>query len=384
MADDENMNKKRSKGNKTQIIFMLVFILIGGLCGFVGGMLLLDKPSSAGGGGVNFFELILMFLLVIVAFYLQTIIHEGGHLVCGLLTGYHFVSFRVDSLMIQKSNGKYEIRKFMIPGTGGQCLLDPPDVSYEKMPYKLYFFGGVLLNLITSVIAGIGFFVSTAELLKVFWAATCFIGVVYVLLNGIPMNTGVIINDAYNVVDLSKNAYSKMGLWIQLKTNAKNTDGVRLKDMPDEWFQMPEDADFKNVNFTSGAVFYENRFMDQHDFVSARAMIERLLSDESKIVGLYDGLLKLDQFYIDLIEQNGNADVSIFEEQIVKTLLKQMKDVPFAIRSCFAKAIYEGDTSAKEKALAHFEKMAPKYPAKAEVVSERELIELLKERYEKK
>ena len=42
------------------------------------------------------------FLLALLA---QITLHEGGHLVCGLLSGYRFCSFRVGSLMWMKVDG---------------------------------------------------------------------------------------------------------------------------------------------------------------------------------------------------------------------------------------------------------------------------------------
>ena len=42
----------------------------------------------------------LMIFWLVVSAVLQIIIHEGGHLVAGLLMGYRFVSFRVFSLTL--------------------------------------------------------------------------------------------------------------------------------------------------------------------------------------------------------------------------------------------------------------------------------------------
>ena len=65
-------------------------MLIGGVCGAAGaafGVSLL--PEIDGGKG-----LILIGLSLIFSIYFHIIVHEGGHLVCGLLSGYKFVSFR--------------------------------------------------------------------------------------------------------------------------------------------------------------------------------------------------------------------------------------------------------------------------------------------------
>ena len=57
-----------------------------------------------------------------------------------------------------------------------------------------------------------------------------------ILTNGIPMQTGGIGNDAYNIIMLRKNEKSKSALMLQLRSNALIQEGVRPKDMPAEWF----------------------------------------------------------------------------------------------------------------------------------------------------
>lgn len=43
-------------------------------------------------------------IAIVVSFIANTILHEAGHLVGGLLTGYKFLSFRVGSLTLQKED----------------------------------------------------------------------------------------------------------------------------------------------------------------------------------------------------------------------------------------------------------------------------------------
>ncbi|MFR1327763.1 MAG: hypothetical protein ACLSCE_16590 [Bacteroides cellulosilyticus] len=52
-----------------------------------------------------------------------------------------------------KEGGKFRFKRFSISGTGGQCLLSPPDKPYEQMPYFWYNAGGVLMNLLPGIIA---------------------------------------------------------------------------------------------------------------------------------------------------------------------------------------------------------------------------------------
>ena len=74
----------------------------------------------------------------LVAFILQIVLHEGGHLLFGLLSGYRFVSFRIFNWTLIRQEGKFRLKRFGIAGTGGQCLMLPPDKPLEEIPVALY------------------------------------------------------------------------------------------------------------------------------------------------------------------------------------------------------------------------------------------------------
>ena len=87
--------KEQNKGSVGQIIVMLFFIAVGACAG----VLMAKYLDTRNPDGSSLKEIIPEFLLLMVVLYLalflQTIIHEGGHLVFGLLTGYRFSSFRI-------------------------------------------------------------------------------------------------------------------------------------------------------------------------------------------------------------------------------------------------------------------------------------------------
>ena len=66
-------------------------------------------------------DMCMLFVAVALAAYLQIVLHEAGHLVCGLMSGYRFVSFRVGSITLFKDgDGKLRFKRFKLAGTGGQ------------------------------------------------------------------------------------------------------------------------------------------------------------------------------------------------------------------------------------------------------------------------
>ena len=61
--------------------------------------------------------LFLIFLYFIM--FLQTVIHELGHLLFGLATGYKFSSFRIGGVIFVKDNGKLRVKRYFPCGYGG-------------------------------------------------------------------------------------------------------------------------------------------------------------------------------------------------------------------------------------------------------------------------
>lgn len=138
--------------NKKEEAGIAVLVLCGAVLGVMAAKILFAAADRSSSFGEYLAALAGLAVLTAAALYLQIILHEGGHLVCGLLSGYRFVSFRIGSWMLQKENGKLCLHRYTLAGTGGQCLLAPPEMTNGKMPYQLYNLGGVLMNLFTAVL----------------------------------------------------------------------------------------------------------------------------------------------------------------------------------------------------------------------------------------
>ena len=103
-----------------------------------------DQPSI-----LQFLIIAALLLGLAGSILLQFIIHEAGHLVFGLLSGYRFASFRIGNLMLIRQNGRIRLRRLSLPGTGGQCLLIPPDLKNGRLPVVCYLMGNAILNLVS-------------------------------------------------------------------------------------------------------------------------------------------------------------------------------------------------------------------------------------------
>ncbi len=370
--------KEKKKGNKGQIVLMAIMMLAGGICGvfMVHYAKNLGEDSSS---GEEIMILGLLFLCLYVVLFIHIVVHEGGHLIAGLLSGYTFSSFRIGSVMFIKKDGKMQIKKHSIAGTGGQCLMSPPDMRDEKIPYVLYNLGGCIGNLVLVIIClGFYFVYRDVPIVSVILLEFIVIGLALALTNGIPFRTGTVNNDGYNALSLGKNSEAIRSFWVQMKANEQIAKGVHLRDMPTGWFTVPNNEDMKNSMAAVMGVFACNRLMDEHKFEEADALMRRLLGMETAIVPIHKNLMLCDRIYCELVGENRADNIEKMYTKELKKFLKSMKNFPTVIRTEYTYALlYERDLEKAEKIRGKFEKIAKTYPYASDIESERELMEIV-------
>lgn len=349
---------------------------MGGACGFLVTAYMGSMAESMG-FGQYMLHLFILVLELYAAIFIELIIHEGGHLVFGLLSGYTFSSFRIGSLMFLKEDGKTRVCRLSLAGTGGQCLMCPPDIVDGRMPYVLYNLGGVIMNLVSAAVFLLIFSAAGGvSFVPGFCLIMAVAGVGIAVVNGVPMRLGTVDNDGYNALSLGKNPAALRSFWVQLKANEEIAKGTRLKDMPEEWFWVPDDEELKNSMVAVMAVFYENRLIDERRFSEAAELIDHLKSVETGIVGVHMGLLTCDRIYCELV---GGGDTALVDSLLTKeqlTIMKQMKTNPTVLRTQYVMALLKDRDEAKAAELKkQFAKYAERYPYKSDVESELELME---------
>ncbi len=370
------MNENKKKFNFKGVLISIFLIILGLIFGFIIGSLFDRHPGEQVPFSVSFFEIILALLFFYVASFLQIIIHEGGHLIAGLVSGYKFLSFRIGSFMVVKSNDNLEFKNFSLAGTGGQCLMAPPDMKDGKFPNKLYNLGGVIANFLTVPISFIlAYAFNDITSLSEFFFIFAILGLFYAVINGLPIKSNTINTDGYNALELNKDKEALFSLWVQLKMNEQIMKGVSLKEMPDKWFKLPPEEKMNNSLISSRIVFYENRLMEEHKFSEALTVIDDLLNNDS-IVGVYRELLKCDKIYIKLIE----GDMDLIDElydATLRTFIKSMKNFPSVIRTEYTyNVLYKKDIDKANEIMERFLKCSKKYPYPTDIETERELIEI--------
>ena len=353
-------------------------MLIGAICGFIM-VWYIDNPSADTPLYQEILSLAGLFLGMYVVLFFHMIVHEAGHLVFGLMTGYKFCSFRIASFMWLKENGKLKMKRLTLAGTGGQCLMTPPDMKDGKIPLVLYNLGGSFINIIIGALFLVGYLIFSdipflSPILLIFAA----VGFMTAMMNGLPMRMGTVDNDGYNAFALSKNKEAVEAFWVQLKVAEQSSKGVRLKDMFAEWFAVPTDEAMKNSMVATRCVFTCNRLMDEEKFEEADALMAHLLEIESGIVGLHHDLLMCDRIYVELIGQNRTEVIASMMTKEQKKFMKAMKRFPSVLRTQYALAVLEEKNVLKAETIkGDFDKAAKSYPYPHEIESEREVMRIL-------
>ncbi len=374
------MRDKKHAGSRLpgQLAGILFFLLMGAACGLTIAVIS-DRAGVCELPFGSFFLLLLAeVLLLYAAIFTQFLLHETGHLVFGLATGYRFSSFRIGSLMLLRSRGRLCLRRFSLAGTGGQCLMSPPEMRGGKLPFVLYNLGGAIMNLVLAALfLGLYFILRGGPLLSMFCLLMCVCGVGIGLTNGIPLRMSAIDNDGMNAVSLGRSPRALRAFWIQMTVNARSADGVRLRDMPEEWFEMPEKEELGNGMTAALAVLCAERLMDARDFDAAAELIDRLCAERTAIAGIHSFLLSCDRLCCELLCARGKGEEvqPLSRERLA--LMRRMKRCPAVIRTeYFCALLRERDGEKAGRLLRRFERVAKAYPYSGDIEGERELLQL--------
>ena len=378
----QNNHSDKKKGKIRGRIIGIVGLAAAMLLGGAGGYATAAWADINSGGNGSFLDVLLIIIITVlyiyIAFFLQVALHEAGHMICGLLTGYRFVSYRVGSFMWIRLDGKIRLKRFSLAGTGGQCLMGPPDMKDGKLPYVLYNLGGALMNLIVSAVS-----ILLAYVLRGNWYLALFFGVVaaaglwLAAVNGIPFKLAILNNDGRNILDIGRSSDEMYSFWVQMKENEQMARGIRVKDMPEEWFDIPDEEGMKCAMTAARRVTIVGRLMDEHKFTEAAELTDRLLEGDTALIGLHRYLLVSERIYCELLGERRKEVLDQWKDKNLQKILKQMKNYPQILRVQYAYAlIAENDREKAEKIRRQFEKVVQSYPYPGDAQSERELLEI--------
>lgn len=371
--------KKQKRDN---LIARILYICVGAVCGFF--MVLSSDPEKFFGGTPGDFALQMIFCMVLIfaAYFIQAVIHEFGHLVFGLITGYKFISFRIGNVMFIKESGKLRVKLYNVVGTGGQCLMMPPPWN-EKLPTVLYNFGGCILNFVSSLIFLVLFiFAEKGSFFAMLFGMLTAVGFGNVLINGIPLQVGGISNDGRNAFLLGKNPVALRAFWLQLYVNGLMSSGERMRNMPEEWFFLPSGEDLFDPMICTVGVMKYNYYYDTHDFKSAEITAEYMLRAPG-LLGIHKNELLCELLFLKIFRGAEPAEIDSLYTKELDKYIKATANYVSRRRLAYAyNFLYLKNLTMAQKCLEVFEKTVKTYPYSAEIENEKEIIELIKSKAE--
>lgn len=327
--------------------------------------------------------LALMLFIAVLAFQMQVIVHEGGHLLFGLLCGYRFLSFRIGSLMLIKTGEGFRIRRFTLKGTGGQCLMIPPERKRYRNGAVCYNLGGIVLNGMLSVLFLILYLLyPDMPFLSFFLFAMAFTGLFIAWTNGVPKLRMGLPNDGSNAVSVKRDEAADRALNLQLTVSAELAEGFRIRDLPKEWFLLPEDADLSDP-LICGTLYLECcRYGDLHEFQEASGRIRQYLREAPGLTEIHKYEMRCDLLYYELLGECRKEEIEALCTEGLNKYRKMTSSYLSRIRLAYAYALLaEEDEQTALGLKERFDKQALKYPYSGEAQSEREYMDAALEAY---
>jgi len=311
----------------------------------------------------------------LVSLFVIIILHEAGHLVAGLLSGYKFVPFRVFGYVFIKEDGKLRVKKFGVAGTGGQCLLVPPEKPDDEIPTFLYNAGGIMVQILLLLTALPFMWIADSPFMKECIAIFLLFDVLLLLVNAIPAKMGGIGNDGYNMLYLHKNPLSKHSFVLQLRTNALIQSGVRSKDMPSGWFVWKEDIDWENALEVAIPLMFASREIDKGNFEEAYGLFDKLYSRKDKIMGLYVNEIACELAFCAMATNRIDRAKGLLDDKLLKYIDGYKEVMSSKQRILFAKALLvDSDIKKAHEIYESLEARQDEYLLKGEVESDLDIM----------
>ncbi len=170
-------------------------------------------------------KVILSIVTLLIAEIMNSFIHESGHLIGGLGSGYHLLLFRVHMYRVENRRGR--VRGRFAAGFGCQCVMIPGE---KTKTYHGYLMGGILFNFVVSFAAALATLrMESRGVLHYVLFAIAVNGVCNLLSNGIPVFVRKKpYNDMAMVWILQKNRQTEQEYYLYLRCFEKAVLGESI------------------------------------------------------------------------------------------------------------------------------------------------------------
>lgn len=327
-----------------------------------------------------FFTTVATIVLLGTAYYLSLacalIVHEFGHLIFGLLTGYTFAAIGFGHHLFLRRDGRVRRFVYKLPGALGFCAMEVPDMKDGSFPFALYLSGGALCNAFLALVCIFAFAFGIGSGVLFFphaFLLPAFVNAYFAIVSILPIKTKLLNTDGKQLFDLLKHKNMRKSFWACEKISAAQYRGVKFEDIPSEWFNETDDT--QSVYAASIRAVRLLALAETDEPKEVCALIENELSENHALSGTAKGLLTCMRIYY---ESTGERDDGTLKKLITQTqidFMKRMKNTPSAIQSEYAYTLLvEKDVREASRIKARLEKISKKYPFPAEIDTAKKLI----------
>lgn len=374
------MNKKGFTWDKIIAIFFQIGLFVWIEAGYAA--ILMSSGSSLKG---SFFGMLLVTAVCMLGFFfvlaVNTVVHEAGHLVFGLLTGYKFIEFRVFKFAFTRTDRGIKFSRKTVFGTAGQCLLAPPEYDRKNFSYKWYFLGGGIFNLILALLLLIVALLIKNVPVSRFFICSSGLSLLFGLMNLIPINYNIG-NDGYDVLSASRDEKERYYLWLTLKYVEFSMLGG--ENIIPQIESIREDELAKRLQYKGAPTMLAvklSAYISRNEFEKAVSLADRLLKSDEIMQALRYSFC-VERLFLELI---GNNDAEIIDELYDKKLKKYVEKTHLSnIQSARLRhallLLNEGNLPLAAKEEEVLSRLISNHPSEFEKAEEIRLLELVKER----
>lgn len=363
--------KKRRRFPKLFFITYIAFCL---------GIILFASIHKFGFSLSAFFTTVATIVLLGTAYCLSlasaVIVHEFGHLIFGLLTGYTFAAIGFGHHLFLRRDGRMRRFVYKLPGALGFCAMEVPDMKDGGFPFALYLSGGAFGNAFFALVCIFAFAFGIGNGVLFFPHAflfPAFVNAYLAIVSILPIKTKFLNTDGKQLFDLLKHKNIRKSFWACEKISAAQYRGVKFEDIPSEWFNETDDTQSVYAASIRAVRFLARTETDEPKEVCA--LIEKELSENHALSGRSKALLICMRIYYESI---GERDAGTLKKLITQTqidFMKRMKNMPSAIQTEYAYTLLvEKDVREASRIKARLEKISKKYPFPAEIDTAKKLI----------
>ena len=265
MKDEKKIWKKQLISWLTIIIIVVVFLLT---AHFAVVWVQLDDNIQ------RYIASIFVFAsFIVIGIILGAIVHELGHLVLGLLTGYSFSRLNILNFNWYKEDGR--IRFYTAACPIGQCLMCPPE-NEKHFKFILYNLGGNIAVLFFCIVLLVLIIILDSSVLALCLFAVLFVNIIMLFINLLPIKSWTSPTDVANILEILKSREAVQAFYKMLYINHQVVEGRRYKDFPLEEMQVAESADLCNYHVATLVLMEAEYWDDVGDHAKAFATWRRL------------------------------------------------------------------------------------------------------------